>query len=366
MQEHDPPRTLIFHPATRSVVYFGPFRLDLSDGLLTRSGEEVRLPPRALTILQHLVERAGRIVSKQSLMDVAWKDAHVSETSLTEAVGLIRQALGDDSQKPEFIQTVHRRGYRFVAPIATEPAAVPPQVDRSRPSEPVAHPGEPSPTSATRPGTTAARRRGSIRGDRRGAAGRRALDVDSPSQPRKASQWSVSTSRFLLAQAPVPSVNAHPIVTVSPDGQRIVYVGGEPDKARLFLREMNRFDAVPLPGTEGAHGPFFSPDGDWVAFFRPGHAEETAHHRRATNRTSVALRDRHRRRRHVGVGQRDRVRTELAWSADARPGGGRETRSLHTARRHDVSLARPARRSAPSLPHGGDRRPTTRRSWPSR
>jgi DNA-binding winged helix-turn-helix (wHTH) protein len=150
MQEHDPPRTLVFHPGTRSVVYFGPFRLDLSDGLLTRGGEEVRLPPRALAILQHLVERAGRIVSKQSLMDVAWKDAHVSETSLTEAVGLIRQALGDDSQKPEFIQTVHRRGYRFVAAIATEPVAMPPQVERSRLPEPIAPTSEPAPPQSQR------------------------------------------------------------------------------------------------------------------------------------------------------------------------------------------------------------------------
>ena len=75
---------------------------------------------------------------------------------------------------------------------------------------------------------------------------------------------------FPASEAPVPSVNAHPIVTVSPDGQRFVYVGGEPDKARLYLREMNRFDAEPLEGTEGAHGPFFSPDGDWVAFFAQG------------------------------------------------------------------------------------------------
>ncbi len=135
MQDHDPPRTLAFHPSARSVVYFGSFRLDLSDGLLTRNGEEVRLPPRALTILQHLVERAGRIVSKQTLMDVAWKDAHVSETSLTEAIGLIRQALGDDPQKPEFIQTVHRRGYRFIAPIATDAPAATPHVDPERPAE---------------------------------------------------------------------------------------------------------------------------------------------------------------------------------------------------------------------------------------
>ena len=119
MQDHEPPRALIFPPSPRSAVFFGPFRLELADGLLTRGGEEVRLPPRAMIILQQLVARAGRIVSKQALMDAAWKDAHVSETSLTEAIGLIRQALGDDPQKPEFVQTVHRRGYRFIAPLAT-------------------------------------------------------------------------------------------------------------------------------------------------------------------------------------------------------------------------------------------------------
>jgi serine/threonine-protein kinase len=79
---------------------------------------------------------------------------------------------------------------------------------------------------------------------------------------------------FPSEQAPIPSLNAHPIVTLSPDGERFVYVGGAPDKARLFLREMNRFDAVPLPGTDGAHGPFFSPDGDWVAFFAQGHLKK--------------------------------------------------------------------------------------------
>ena len=269
MQEHDLPRTLAFHPGTRSVVYFGRFRLDLSDGLLTRNGEEVRLPPRALTILQHLVERAGRIVSKQSLMDVAWKDAHVSETSLTEAVGLIRQALGDDPQKPEFVQTVHRRGYRFIAAISTEPAAIPPEVDRPSQSEPDPRTSEAAPSPVARPGTT---RRAGIAA----VAGTIALLVlagfwlwssRAPSVGEPAVRVNVT---FPASEAPVPSVNAHPIVTVSPDGQRFVYVGGEPDKARLYLREMNRFDAEPLEGTEGAHGPFFSPDGDWVAFFAQG------------------------------------------------------------------------------------------------
>ena len=75
---------------------------------------------------------------------------------------------------------------------------------------------------------------------------------------------------FPAEQAPVPGLNTHPVIALSPDGRRLAYVGGAPDKARLFLREMDQFDAVPLPGTDGAHGPFFSPDGDWVAFFAEG------------------------------------------------------------------------------------------------
>lgn len=272
MKESDPPRTLVFHPNTRSVVYFGPFRLDLSDGLLTRDGTEVRLPPRALAILQHLVERSGRIVSKQSLMDVAWKDAHVSETSLTEAIGLIRQALGDNPLTPAFIQTVHRRGYRFVATITTEPSSSPPslQPEDLPPRTSIGAVQEAVPTTMA-----------SGTGSRRtivasvatvavlaAFAGVWSWTARRPSQPDQAIRVNVA---FPLDQAPIPSLNAHPIVALSPDGQRLVYVGGASAKTRLFLREMNRFDATPLPGTEGAHGPFFSPDGEWVAFFADGH-----------------------------------------------------------------------------------------------
>src|SRR5688572_8248192 len=134
MQEQGHRPAVVFHPSARSIVHFGPFRLDLADGVLCRGDDELRLPPRAMAILQHLVERAGRIVSKTALIDAAWKDANVSETSLIEAIGLIRHALGDDPQKPAYIQTVHRRGYRFIAPITTEPAASPP--DHHEPPQP--------------------------------------------------------------------------------------------------------------------------------------------------------------------------------------------------------------------------------------
>jgi eukaryotic-like serine/threonine-protein kinase len=269
MQDHGPAPALVFHPSARSVVYFGPFRFDLADGLLFRGDEELRLPPRALAILQHLVERAGRIVSKASLMDVAWKDANVSETSLIEAIGLIRHALGDDPQKPTYIQTAHRRGYRFIAPITTE--ALAPAPDHQNQSQP---PDESSRTSDVVAGTTPAsgRWRGTTIAGLAGAAvlvlgGLWAWEARRPVADQQVVRVNVA---FPSEQAPVPSLNSHPIVAVSPDGERFVYVGGAPGSTRLFLREMNRFDAILLPGTEGAHGPFFSPDGDWVAFFAKG------------------------------------------------------------------------------------------------
>ncbi len=118
-----PPRehaTVSLHPAADTVVGFGPFRFDRGNGLLSRAGEELPLPPRALAVLSVLVERAGRVVGKHELLQAAWNGAYVTETSLSEAVSLLRQTLGDDSQRPVYIQTVHRRGYRFIAPLRVE------------------------------------------------------------------------------------------------------------------------------------------------------------------------------------------------------------------------------------------------------
>ena len=109
-------------------ISFGPFAFDPQSRLLWRDGVEVALPPRVLGILELLIERAGDIVPRQDLLDRVWKDAFVTDTSLAEAVSFLRQALGDDSQSPTYIQTVHRRGYRFL-PVLTE---TPPGSDPGR------------------------------------------------------------------------------------------------------------------------------------------------------------------------------------------------------------------------------------------
>src|SRR5262245_48042666 len=107
---------------------FGPFTFDVQERLLSRSGQEIGLPPRVLGVLELLLQRAGDVVSRQELIDTVWKDAFVTDTSLAEAVSVLRQGLGDDPQSPTYIQTLHRRGYRFVATVATAPAARAPDI----------------------------------------------------------------------------------------------------------------------------------------------------------------------------------------------------------------------------------------------
>ncbi len=98
---------------------FGPYRFDLGERLLCENGREVELPPRVLNVLEHLLRHSGQIVSKDDLLDL-WGDTAVSEKSLTETIGLIRKELGDSAGRPKYIQTLRKRGYRFIAPVAVE------------------------------------------------------------------------------------------------------------------------------------------------------------------------------------------------------------------------------------------------------
>jgi DNA-binding winged helix-turn-helix (wHTH) protein len=108
--------------------FFEPFHLDVRDARLFRSGEPVPLTPKAFGVLCHLLRHAGRLVTKEELIDAVWEDAQVSDASLKVCVREIRQALGDEAQQPRFVETVHRRGYRFIGKLSDPPAvaAVPP------------------------------------------------------------------------------------------------------------------------------------------------------------------------------------------------------------------------------------------------
>ncbi len=106
-------------------VAFGPFRLDRGSGLLYRGGVEIPLPYKAVEVLECLLERPGRTVSKKELFDRLWGGATDKNHSLVEAVSLLRQALDDDPRCPTYIRTFYGRGYLFIAPVQTHrrPAA---------------------------------------------------------------------------------------------------------------------------------------------------------------------------------------------------------------------------------------------------
>ena len=101
-EPQDEPRTA----SRRRMLAFGPFRFDPARAILSRHGAEVELAPRALSVLRHLLERPGEVISKDSLLDVAWNGTAVGDDSLSEAIRVIRRALGDNPQNPAYIQTV--------------------------------------------------------------------------------------------------------------------------------------------------------------------------------------------------------------------------------------------------------------------
>jgi DNA-binding winged helix-turn-helix (wHTH) protein/Tfp pilus assembly protein PilF len=112
-------------PADRGSFRFGPFVLDTVSFRLYRNGSPVPLSPKSADLLLHLLARPSALVTKDELFKTLWPDVAVTDNALTQAVSELRQALGDDPAAPAYIQTVARRGYRFVAPVVAGPPEPP-------------------------------------------------------------------------------------------------------------------------------------------------------------------------------------------------------------------------------------------------
>jgi DNA-binding winged helix-turn-helix (wHTH) protein/tetratricopeptide (TPR) repeat protein len=121
---------------------FGPFALDPAAYRLVRDGDVVQLSPKIIDLLLYLVARPSALVSKDELFKALWPDVAVTDNALTQAVSELRQALGDDPSEPAYIQTVARRGYRFIAPVSSGAVAPVPaasvQADAAEPQPSIA------------------------------------------------------------------------------------------------------------------------------------------------------------------------------------------------------------------------------------
>jgi DNA-binding winged helix-turn-helix (wHTH) protein len=236
-------------------VRFGPFELDLRAGELRNDGHCIRLQEQPFQVLRMLLESLGELVSREEISKRLWPDNTVVEFdhSINAAVKRLRDALRDSAERPRYIETLARRVYRFIGEVGTP--------ERHRAAEPVIMiPKLPEPVPPrTRPRgwrwvivTAALTVIGFMIGAgtvyyRRGAQPLRLLtrldlEIESEDSPR----GERGTSAIL-----------------SPDGARLVYVA----QSRLFVRRLDQATSTELAGTERAQTPFFSPDGQWVAFF---------------------------------------------------------------------------------------------------
>jgi DNA-binding winged helix-turn-helix (wHTH) protein len=116
--------------SVRPLIRFGTFQLDTQAGQILKNGRVVRLKPQPLRLLQLLLSRPGDLVTRDEIRDVLWgTETFVDfEQGMNTAVRQIREALGDDAETPIFVETVPKRGYRFIAPVdsgAPAPAPAP-------------------------------------------------------------------------------------------------------------------------------------------------------------------------------------------------------------------------------------------------
>jgi DNA-binding winged helix-turn-helix (wHTH) protein len=110
-------------------VRFGVFQLDMEAGRLLKNGRVVRLKPQPFRLLQLLVARAGQVVSREDIREALWgAETFVDfEQGVNSAIKQVREALNEDADRPLYIETVPKRGYRFTAPVEAPPRLPPPR-----------------------------------------------------------------------------------------------------------------------------------------------------------------------------------------------------------------------------------------------
>ena len=239
--------------ASRSarLVEFDRFRFDFATARLFDGDGPILAPPKALETLSVLLEHRDRLVSKEELLSLVWRDVVVEEANLAQQVFTLRRLLGDDAERPRFIATLPRRGYRFIADVR----------EAGSPSD---HPSPwHTPAPAAR-GTPRQRLRPPI------WLTRTALVISALAIVAVLlARWAVRTVSFEidLPAGTTLDVDAG-VAGVSPDGSHVAFLAHRSGEARLiWVKPLEGGEAVPLYGSEGASLPFWSPDSLEVGFF---------------------------------------------------------------------------------------------------
>jgi DNA-binding winged helix-turn-helix (wHTH) protein len=260
-------------PAPR--LRFGTVTFVPAERVLLRDSQPVALTPKAFDLLAFLVANPGRLLTKDELLQAVWPDAIVEESNLAYHVFAIRKALGDTADADQYIETVPKRGYRFIAPVV--------QFDSNVPVE-----------AALAPATTSAERTAASDAGHVNDADARPAIASRDSRPSEWRVWAVGAFcltagamgaiaihewRSRAAAAPVRLSHFHetlwgPLAEggtfgVSPDGRRLMMaIQGADGAGRLWVRALDEPAAHALPGSEAFLVPpaMWSPAGDEMAF----------------------------------------------------------------------------------------------------
>jgi len=122
----------------RAMKSFKEFRLDTANHLLWCNGDRVPVAPKGFDVLAYLIEHAGRVVTQDEILEALWPETYVNPEVLRKYIQEIRKALADRPDNPEFIETLPKRGYRFIAPVIDESGAEPGDLPAPPPTEPQA------------------------------------------------------------------------------------------------------------------------------------------------------------------------------------------------------------------------------------
>jgi DNA-binding winged helix-turn-helix (wHTH) protein/Tol biopolymer transport system component len=246
---------------------FGPFRIDVSERTLSRDGQIVAITPKVFDLLLMLVRNSGETVDKETLMREVWPDSFVEESNLPVNMTALRRALGESPDEHTYIETVPRRGYRFVAEVTEN-------WDHDRGPDAKPRPGMramaglrlASVETTVAPALTVAARKRVVLPLSLAAvviAGAVVLAVYYRGRP-------VSRPSAVRATIPAPENALLGSVAVSPDGLRLAFSVESHGKQSLWLRPLRADSGQPLSGTEGAFYPFWSPDSRFIGFFASG------------------------------------------------------------------------------------------------
>jgi DNA-binding winged helix-turn-helix (wHTH) protein len=249
----------------RGTVSFGEFELDVETAELRNNGSKAVLPGQPFQILVTLLGRPGQLITREELKKQLWpSDTFVDfDVSLNKAVNRLREALGDSAEHPRFIETLPRKGYRFIGVIGN---------GTSRGLTNSAVTDRPVPVKNQAITTDTAHHRLPLRATVLKYALGAVITIPVVALVSYAvSKWLKShhpdLSRVQITKL-TDSGNAHE-VAISPDGRYVIYSLSSGEKESLRLRQVaTRSDVEILPPGPGFHGLTFSPDGNYVYFVR--------------------------------------------------------------------------------------------------